>query len=120
MLQLGGESAAEIDKSNCQGLNGAHLKKYHCVEMKPVKALPIYQFKLYQLQDSQGAVLFVKTDSQIIEYLKTDCVFDMKFLPKNRNARQRSLPTMIRSISKEDRGPFKGHLKVRISIAREQ
>ena len=118
MLRGVNKNSTKIDESYYRQLNGTLCKKYHSVEMKPVKALPIYQFKLYRVQDNQGAVLFIKPDSKIVEYLKTDRVFEMKYLPKDLDNKFCSLPTQIKSISKENYGPFEGHYKVGISIAK--
>jgi hypothetical protein len=118
MWREANRNSTQIDESFHRQINGTLCKKYHSVEMKPVKALPIYQFKLYQVQDKKGAFLFIKPDSEIVEYLKTDRVFEMKYLPKDFDSKFRSLPTRIKSISKEHYGPFKGHYKVGISIAK--
>lgn len=120
MLELARESTTPKCESIYQHLNGTLSKRYHCVEMKPAKELPIYQFKLYRVPDNQGAVLFVKPDSKIMDYLKTNTVLDMKYLPVDHDSRFRLLPTQIRGISKENNGPFRGHYKVDISIAEER
>lgn len=118
MLRGANKNSTQIDESYYQQLNDTLCKKFHSVEMKPVKALPIYQFKLYRGQDQQGAVLFIKTDSKIFEYLETNRVLEMKYLPKDLDSKLCSLPTQIKSISKENCGPFKGHYKVGISISK--
>lgn len=120
MLEFARVGSAEKDESPCGRAKGATLSQYHCVEMKPVKALPIYQFKLFPRPNGREAVLFVKPDSQIIEYLKSDSVFEMTFLPKHPHTGHRSLPTLIKSVSRQHRGPFRGHLKVGISIGDDQ
>jgi len=46
--------------------------------MKPVRSLPIYQFTLFGVVDKDRACLFVKPDSDIIDYLDTEEVPAMK------------------------------------------
>ena len=99
---------------------GIQFEKYHSVEMKPAKFLPIYQFKLYGVPDNQGACLFVQPDSDIIHHLGTDDVLAMKYLPKKDNDKFALYETRIQSISIENKGPFSGFYKVGISIADEQ
>jgi len=98
----------------------ANFEKYHSVEMKPAKFLPIYQFKLYGMSDSHSACLFVKPESDIIHHLGTDKVLAMKYLPKKGDDKFALYETRIQSISIENKGPFSGFYKVGISIADEQ
>ena len=95
----------------------ADFAKYHSVEMKPAKYLPIYQFKLYGVADNDRACLFVKPDSDIIHHLDADKVLAMKYLPKKDNDKFALYETRIQSISIEKKGPFSGLYKVGISIA---
>ncbi len=96
------------------------FEKYHSVEMKPVKSLPIYQFKLYRESGRRGACLFVKPDSDILRHLDTDKVLAMKYLPKAQNHQFALCETRIQSISMENKGPFRGFYRVGISVADEQ
>jgi hypothetical protein len=101
---------------------GSIVEKYHSVEMKPVKRLPIYQFKLHRFSgsDANKACLMVKPDSEIVGYLEAGRQIDMKYYPKRVKNKVACFKTKIQSISKESGGPFKGHYKVDISIVDER
>jgi len=105
----------EADRGHPQ--DGMRFEKYHSVEMKPARSLPIYQFKLFGVADKDRACLFVKPDSDIIDYLGTDKVLAMKYLPKKENHKFALVDTRIQRISIEGRGPFSGFHKVEISVA---
>lgn len=113
-------NSSQNSESTNQQLCETLFEKYHCVEMRPVGSLPIYQFKLYREPDNGDALLFVKPDSRLIKYLQIDKVLDMKYMFKNIDYEFSSIPTQIRSISKQNDGPFRGHYKVSISIAEKQ
>ena len=99
---------------------GLRLEKYHSVEMKPAKSLPIYQFKLNRVPDHHQAFVFVKPDSDVIHHLDTDAVLDMKYLPIGDNHKSEWYETRIQSISVQRRGPFKGFYRVGLSVAEQQ
>jgi hypothetical protein len=103
---------SKSDRPECEQI----INKYHSVEMKPVKSLPIYQFKLYRCSDMDAASVHVKPDSEVLNYLKPGNKFDMKYYPKNSNHQIRCLKTEILDISKEEQGPFKGHFQIGLSI----
>jgi hypothetical protein len=118
-----GESERECPNENIGSVRNRFcrdlVENYHCVEMKPVKGLPIYQFKLFPMADNCDACLFVKPDSEIIRYLAADTVIDMKYLPKKFGSRFGLYSTQIKSVSKEKSGPFKGLYRIGISIENE-
>jgi hypothetical protein len=94
-----------------------HLHKYHYVEMKPVKALPIYQFKLYPHSNLNGAYVLIKDNSEILKYLNSGEKVDMMYYPKETGASSEHFKTQILNITKQEQGPFKGHFKVALSTA---
>jgi len=108
----------EADRGHPQ--DGMRFEKYHSVEMKPARSLPIYQFKLYGEADKDRACIFVKPNSDIIDHLDTGEVIAMKYLPKEDNHKFVLMDTRIRRISIEDRGAFSGFHKVEISVADTQ
>jgi hypothetical protein len=93
-----------------------NVNKYYCVEMKPVKTLPIYQFKLHLQSNLDGAYVLIKDQSEILKYLKSGEKVDMLYHPKKANAPAVNLRTRILTISKNEKGPLKGHFKVGLSI----
>lgn len=92
------------------------LNKYHCVEMKPVETLPIYQFKLHPHSSLNEAYVLIKDNSEILKHLNPGDKVDMFYHPKEIYAPVEQYKTQILDITKIKRGPFKGHLKVAISI----
>jgi hypothetical protein len=92
------------------------LSKYQYVEMKPVKALPIYQFKLHPHSNLNGAYVLIKDNSEILKHLISGKKLDMLYKPKETDAPVEQFRTQILDISKKEQGPFKGHFKVALSI----
>lgn len=92
------------------------LNKYHCVEMKPVETLPIYQFKLYPHSNVNGAYILIKDNSAIIKHLNSGDKVDMFYHPKKTYAPVEQYKTQIVDITKIKQGPFNGHFKVALSI----
>jgi hypothetical protein len=90
--------------------------KYHCVEMKPVEKLPIYQFKLHPHSNLNGAYILIKDNSEIINHLNSGEKVDMFYHPKETYAPVEQYKTQILDITKIMQGPYKGHFKVAISI----
>ena len=66
------------------------LESYHSVEMKPAKALPIYQFKLYQTSDFNGACILVKKNSEILNYFTSGTEMPMNYYPNEGHNQQLS------------------------------
>ena len=93
------------------------LNKYHCVEMKPVQTLPIYQFKLHPHYNLNGAYVLIKDNSEIIKHLKSGEKIDMLYHPKETHAPSEHHKTQILNITQKKQGPLKGHFKVALSIA---
>jgi hypothetical protein len=92
------------------------LNKYHCVEINPIKTLPIYQFKLHPHSDLNGAYILIKDNSEIIKYLNSGEKVDMLYHPKETYAPAQQYKTQILNIAPKKQGPFKGHFKVVLSI----
>ena len=74
------------------------LNKYHCVEMKPVKALPIYQFKLHPHSNLNGAYVLIKDNSEILKHLNSGEKVDMFYYPKETDAPVEHFKTQILNI----------------------
>jgi len=91
-------------------------KKYHSVEIKPLKSLPIYQFKLCQNPLRNGASVHVRSDSEILNHLKPGQEHEMKYYPKDSKYQIQWLKTQILNIVKEEEGPFKGHYQISLTI----
>ena len=91
-------------------------KKFHSVEIKPLKSLPIYQFKLYQNSLRNGASVHVRPDSDVLNHLKPGEEHEMKYYPKDSKYQIAWLKTQILNIIEEQQGPFKGHFQISLTI----
>lgn len=111
---------AEDNHTNKLKINGLKdqiiCNKYHCVEMKPVEKLPIYQFKLHPHSNLNGAYILIKNNSEIIKHLNSDEKVVMFYHPKETYAPVEKYKTQILYITKIKQDPFNGHFKVAISI----
>jgi hypothetical protein len=92
------------------------LNKYHSVEMRPVEALPIYQFKLYPHSNLNGAYVLINENSEILKHFNPGGKINMLYYPKETDATAEYFETQISDIAKKEQGPFKGHFKVALSI----
>jgi hypothetical protein len=84
--------------------------------MKPVKTLPIYQFKLHPHSSLNGVYVLIKDNSKILKHLKSGKEVDMVYYPKKDDAPVEHFKTQILDITKKGQGPFKGHIQVELSI----
>ena len=92
------------------------FNNYHCVEIRPIKALPIYQFKLYPHLSLNGAYVLIKDNSEILKHIKSGEEVDMAYYPKKAHAPVEHFKTQILDITKKEQGPIKGHFQVGLSI----
>lgn len=74
-----------------------------------------YQFKLRQIDDSQGC-FFVNKNSSVLKLLDIGSVMDMKYWTADKIMRIKYVRAQINNISKQNHEPFKGHYKVNLSI----
>ena len=74
-----------------------------------------YQFKLRQIDDSQGC-FFVNKNSSVLKLLDIGSVMDMKYWTAEKTRRIKYVRAEINNISKQNHEPFKGHYKVSLSI----
>ena len=93
---------------------------YHSVEMKPAKALPIYQFKLYQTSEFNGACILVKKNSEVLNYLESGTEMLMNYYPNEGHNQTDCFKTRIKSISKDENAQYIGCVKVDLSILDDQ
>jgi hypothetical protein len=92
------------------------INNYHCIEIKPVKELPIYQFKLHPHTNLNGAYVVIKDNSAILDHLRSGETIDTVYYPKNADVPAEQFRTQILNISKKEHGPLKGHFTVELSI----
>jgi len=82
----------------------------------PVKGLPYtYQFKIWD-RSSKGICVVVKKDSEFLKYLRVGDIFDMKYYGEDPREPAEYLKTVVRHVTKDEEGRFKGHYLIGISI----
>jgi hypothetical protein len=86
-------------------------KKYYSVEFSVSGSHFVRQFKIRKLPASSIGVLIGK-NSEIIDLLKVGDIITMKYYPENVFLPADLMDTEIRSITKENQGPFNGHYLV--------
>ncbi len=74
-----------------------------------------YQFKLRQIDNSQGC-FFVNKNSSVLKLLDIGSVMDMKYWTAEKTRRIKYVRAEINNITKQNHEPFKGHYKISLSI----
>ena len=74
-----------------------------------------YQFRLRQIDDSQGC-FFVNKSSSVLKLLDIGSVMDMKYWTADKTRRIKYVRAEINNITKQSDEPFKGHYKICLSI----
>lgn len=92
--------------------------QYYSAELT-VKGLDlIYQFKLRNLVSKSTCVL-VRQDSNLLPWLKTGDIFNVKYYSKDSSYPPHSIETQIRDITKDEHGKYGGHYLVCLKIMKE-
>lgn len=91
------------------------VDEYHSVEFQPKAPGPLYQFKIRDISD-HGLCILVKADSDLLNHLHRGDVIDMTYYPKAPGNAADAKKTKIVHITPEDKGKFKGHLLVGLSV----
>ncbi|RLC31826.1 MAG: hypothetical protein DRH32_03700 [Deltaproteobacteria bacterium] len=89
--------------------------QFYSVEFLSPEIQVLYQFKLWN-SEAEPLFVLVREESDIIGCLKTGNVFRMKYYGTDSGCPTKYLPTQIENITKEDKGRFKGHYLVSLSI----
>jgi hypothetical protein len=91
------------------------VDKYYSVELSIEELEPVYQFRIWNLSE-RGMCVLVREDSMVLNHLKEGKVFKMRYYPTDLPGQAEQLETMVRHISKDEQGRFKGHFMVGLSI----
>ncbi len=94
-------------------------KAYHSVELVLKEFGVNYQFRIW-CTDSFPMCFLAKEDSRILGLVKAGDTLKMKFYPSSSDRRAKYLNTQIKDITREDKGPFKGHCLVGLQIVEGQ
>jgi len=90
-------------------------EQYHSVEFRPLGLEAVYQFKIWDMS-SKGMCLLVKEESEVLNHLAVGDVLEMRYCPAGPWGDARHMRTEIRHISRDEKGGFKGHFLVGLSI----
>ncbi len=90
-------------------------RKNSSVEFIPAEDAITYHFKLKDFS-SNGFGILVRKDSQVLKYIKSGDVLDMKYHPDEATADPVPYQTKIKHISEPDPGKHKGHMLVGLMI----
>ena len=94
---------------------GVFVGRFYSVEFGVDGIKYPYQFKLWNGYSGARFVL-VKENSKIIRRLHAGDVFNMKYHSIDSNSPSEFIDTEITDIIREDKGRFKGHYLVELSI----
>ena len=96
------------------------MDQYYSVEFAIGDETPsLYQFKIWNMSPI-GMCLLVKEGSDILKSLKVGDIVDMKYYTVEVSKPTNYMKTEIKHITKDDKGRFKGHYLIGISILEDQ
>ncbi len=91
------------------------ISDFYCVEFAMDSPHPVYQFKLWHL-DQKDPFLLVKETSELLPQLKVGHVMPMKYYSDDMHKRTQVRKTQIRQIVNETQGRFQGHYRIELEI----
>ena len=77
------------------------------------------QFKLWDTP-SRFMCILVKEGSDILAFIKSGAILNMRYYAANTNYLSQDLDTKVKDITKNDQGKFKGHYMVALEIVKNQ
>jgi hypothetical protein len=93
------------------------MDQFYSVEFSISDIPSLYQFKIWDIS-TKGMCLLVKEGSEILEKIKVGDVVEMRYYTAEASKPTEYLETEIKHITKDDKGRFKGHYLVGISLLR--
>ena len=91
------------------------VDKFYSVEFALKGIDFVYQFKIWNMS-SRGMCVLIKEDSDVLKHLKAGDILDMKYYSSDSSEPAEKRQTEIRHITRDDKGRFKGHFLVGLSI----
>lgn len=89
--------------------------QYHSVEVELAGMIYPYQFKIRN-NPSSSMCFLIKENSDILPRLKVGDILELKYYSAGSTHVSEPRKTVIREITKDDQGPFKGHYLVGLEI----
>ncbi len=91
---------------------------YHSVEVELAGMIYPYQFKIRN-NPSSSMCFLIKENSDILPRLKVGDILELKYYSTGSAHVSEPRKTVIREITRDDRGPFKGHYLVGLEIVEQ-
>lgn len=89
--------------------------QYHSVEVELAGMIYPYQFKI-RSNPSTSMCFLIKENSDILPRLKVGDILELKYYSTGSTHVSEPRKTVIREITRDDQGPFKGHYLVGLEI----
>jgi hypothetical protein len=93
--------------------------RYYSVEFSKSGLDFVYQFKIWNMS-SRGMCILVRQDSIVLDHLQVGDVLKMKYYTAESSSPTEYLKTKIKHITKDEKGRFRDHFWVGLSIEGEQ
>ena len=95
------------------------LEQYHSAEFIFEGRELHYQFRIWDTASSSMCVL-VKENSEVLPLLRVGDTLKVKYYSRNSQCPSESLQTIIRHVTRNDQGRFKGHYLVGLETRLEE
>ena len=95
------------------------IDKFYSVQFSLDKKVPIYQFKLKDMS-TFGLCIIIKQGSPILAKIHKNKKLDMTFCAADAPSETIQLKTKIAHITSDERGKYKGHVLMGLSIVDEK
>jgi hypothetical protein len=89
--------------------------KYHSVEVCPNGNTVPHLFKIWHMKKTSMAIL-IREDSSLLRYLNKGDRLEMIYYPSPSAYSSERLETIIKQISREEQGRYKGHFLVDLAV----
>lgn len=91
------------------------IDEFYRVEISKTGLDYAYHFKIWNIS-KHGICILVKDDSELLNHLKVGDILDLKYFKDAPAKQEKLLKTVIKHITKDDQGLFKGHYLVGLSM----
>jgi hypothetical protein len=93
--------------------------QYHSVEVCPNATAVPHLFKIWHM-NTMSMVILIREDSSLLPYLHEGDRLEMIYYPSPSAYPSERLETIIKQISRDEQGRYKGHFLVGLAVVREQ
>lgn len=89
--------------------------RFYSVEFVPEGMDSHYQFKIRDTSFT-GMCIIVREDSAVLQHIREGEILQMKYYGPEPSRNPEKLKTIVKHITKDDQGRFKGHFLIGLSI----